>query len=728
MRTLLIDNYDSYTYNLFQLIAETYGTAPTVRTNDDPDLARLPASGFDAVVLSPGPGRPQVPRDIGVTREILLQSEVPVLGVCLGHQTLAWLAGAEVAPAPRARHGYQERVWHRERGLFGGLPQGFAAVRYHSLIVARPLPATLEELAWAPDGTLMGLRHATRPWWGVQFHPESVASEHGARILGNFRRLIDGERGDQIGKAGPVAARTRHPRSGTGDSRGPRWTLRHRCLDYAVDAEEAFTALFGEQDYAFWLDSSRVEQGLSRFSFLGDAGGPHGEVLWDRTGTGLVEVYLPEKGTTSVIAGSIFDALRARTHERAVAPDPALPFDLTGGYVGYFGYELKANIGSPNRHTSTTAHAAWIAATRVAVVDHAEQRTWLVALCGNGNAGAADEWLAWARQVLEPVHYGREEGQARTHADRQGDGRGEPCEVDPEPWLVRSREDYLADIDECLRQLHAGESYEICLTNAVKIPFQGSGFDFYRRQRLHNPAPYGAYIRLDDVQILCSSPERFLKIGPDRVAESKPIKGSAPRHPDTRQDGLLRDRLVSSAKTRAENLMIVDLLRNDLGQCCRAGSVTVPRYMTVESYATVHQLVSTIRGRLRDDVSAVDAARACFPGGSMTGAPKLRTMEIIGRLEQRPRGIYSGAIGFFGLTGTADLSVVIRTAVAERGWLTAGAGGAIVLDSDPEEEYEEMLYKAQASIGALTPADIRTDRARRAVDLALTDQLSTPRR
>jgi para-aminobenzoate synthetase len=189
MRTLLIDNHDSYTFNLFQLVGEVTQAQPVVVTNDDPMLDDLSLNDFDGIVISPGPGRPQVPRDLGKVTKVLARATVPVLGVCLGHQAIAHDAGAEVTWAPRPRHGHLTTVRHCGAGLFAGIPQEFVAVRYHSLSVKEPLPEQLAVTAWAEDGVVMGLRHRFLPRWGVQFHPESVASDWGHEIVANFRDL-----------------------------------------------------------------------------------------------------------------------------------------------------------------------------------------------------------------------------------------------------------------------------------------------------------------------------------------------------------------------------------------------------------------------------------------------------------------------------------------------------------------------------------------------------------
>ncbi|MFJ2113746.1 aminodeoxychorismate synthase component I [Streptomyces sp. NPDC087850] len=698
MKTLLIDNYDSYTYNLFQLIAEVNGEEPVVVLNDAPAGAELDLLEFDNVVVSPGPGHPGRERDFGIGTTLLARANIPVLGVCLGHQGIAIGEQGAVGSAPLPRHGHLSTIRHDGRGLFRGIPQNFTAVRYHSLSVREPLPSTLEATAWAEDGVLMGLRHRTRPLWGVQFHPESILTEFGHRMLANFRDMT---------AARPRPARPRAPKQRQGAGPGAAATpaeagvsggghrLHSRVIGTAVDPETAFTRMSADAPRAFWLDSSLVEAGQSRFSFFGDGRGPLSEFVRYDVEAGLSEIERPGQPVRRV-EGSVFDYLRERLALRAVDA-PELPFDFTTGYVGYLGYEVKADCGSPGRHRADTPDACWLFADRLVVVDHQEGTTYAVCLAEDTPLGLreATDWLDTAVTELSGVP-----------------AAPSPCEPRPsvpghgldltaaEPWLVRDRAGYLADIESCQRELREGDSYEICLTNAARPPAPRDSYDYYRVLRRYNPAPYAAYLKFGEVDVACSSPERFLRITRDGVAEAKPIKGTAPRGATETEDARLRASLALDEKTRAENLMIVDLLRNDLGRVCETGSVRVPRLMAAETYSTVHQLVSTVEGRLRPDTDAVECVRACFPGGSMTGAPKLRTMEIIDSLETEARGVYSGAIGYLSCNGAADLNIVIRTAVFSGGRMRLGAGGAIVLGSDPAAEYDEMLLKTAAPMRA----------------------------
>ncbi|MGW4378918.1 aminodeoxychorismate synthase component I [Kitasatospora sp. NPDC004531] len=675
VRTLLVDNYDSFTYNLYQLLGEVNGQPPTVLRNDV-DWSAVRPRDYDNIVISPGPGHPGRQRDFGVSAAAILDSRLPVLGICLGHQGMAELFGGSVQHAPEPMHGRISGIHHTGDELFAGLPSPFSAVRYHSLAVTE-LPDELIRTAWTEDGVLMGLRHRSKPIWGVQFHPESISSEYGRELLRNFKALTLRHR-DRARVTEPAAGRPLHVR---------------RLPSYP-DTATAHAELVAGKRCGFWLDSSSHADGNSRFSVLGDGTGPLAEYVTYRVATRTVRVETAD-GVVDHPGQGIFEYLDAQLRARALPAADDLPFDFNLGYVGYLGYELKAEVGASAEHTSPTPDAALLFADRAVVVDHAEQCTYLLALGTAPNDPDAVKWLDETAHRLELLP-----------AARAGERRPPvTAEALVDTFAARhDREQYLARIHECLEEIKNGESYEICLTNMFTADAVPDPSLTYRLFREISPVPYGALFEFPDVAVLSASPERFLAIGADGVAESKPIKGTRPRGATPEQDRALREDLLDNEKDRAENLMIVDLLRNDLNTVCEVGSVHVPKLFDVETYAPVHQLVSTVRGRLRPGVSAVECVRACFPGGSMTGAPKLRTMEIIDRLEGGARGVYSGSLGWFSLNGAADLSIVIRTIVSTPEQASFGVGGAVISLSDPVGEYEETLVKSRAMALALTGA------------------------
>ncbi|MFG3116825.1 aminodeoxychorismate synthase component I [Streptomyces sp. NPDC048197] len=683
MRILLVDNYDSFTYNLVHQMADVTGEHPVVIRNDDPDWRPETLDDFDAVVLSPGPGTPERAADFGICREIVQTCELPLLGICLGHQGLAHWHGGTVRRAPEPRHGRTSPVLHDGTGLFAGIPSPTEVVRYHSLTVT-DLPAELEATAWTPDGVLMALRHRHRPLWGVQFHPESICTADGHRLIRNFVELARAHR-----PARPRPRLAPAAQAPADDAPPPRRlevlveTVPTRAADEVV-----FDALFRGGPYAYWLDASRQDADRGRFSVMGDAAGPLARVAHaDVTAT---TVTVTGAGTTTVSHRPFLDWLDHDLRGLDVQ-HPDLPCDFALGWVGYLGYELKAQCGGERAHRSTEPDATMVFADRAVVLDHLDGTTYLLALAEDGHPDAARTWLAdTARRITALA------------------GRTPAPPAAPQPLrdlrLRHDRERYLRLIEECQEEIAAGETYEVCLTNMAEADGDLDPWDAYRTLRRVGPAPFGALLAFGETAVLSTSPERFLRIGADRIAESRPIKGTRPRGATPAEDAALRDQLRADEKDRSENLMIVDLVRNDLGRCAEPGSVRADDLFRVESYETVHQLVSTVRARLRPERSAVDCVRAAFPGGSMTGAPKIRTMQIIDRLEGGPRGVYSGAIGYFSLSGAADLSIVIRTVVLTPGRVRYGTGGAIVALSCPEAEFEETAVKA-APLLALTDAD-----------------------
>ncbi len=675
VRTLLIDNYDSFTYNLYSLLAEVNGVPPVVVKNDVP-WESIDFSNFDNVVVSPGPGRPMTAHDLGISARAIEECELPILGVCLGHQAICHLLGGVVDLAPTPMHGRISEVVHTGDDLFEGIPSPYSVVRYHSLLAVE-VPDELEAFAWTHDGLVMAVRHRTRPIWGVQFHPESISTDYGRELLANFRDLT-------------VA---RKPRASIGLPPRSRYSIETHCIDGEFDTERAFSVLFANGLNSFWLDGSAAVEPNSQFTIMGDCSGPLAEYVTYRVAEGQVRVESSD-GSVETIDSTFFAYLDRQLRDRATPPVEHLPFAFGLGYVGYLGYELKADVGGQLVHTAPTPDASMVFADRAVVFDHAGRQCYVMALVRDRADTETAQWFASVEHALRSLG----------HEDKKVADTQAPLIaplVQNELPLRHNHAKYLDLIEQCLAEIRSGETYEVCLTNTATFPGPIDALGTYSYLREINPTPYSAFLGFADLSVSSASPERFLRIDADRIVESKPIKGTRPRGESAEQDAELRADLLDNEKDKAENLMIVDLVRNDLARVCIPGSVHVPKLFDVETYAPVHQLVSTVRGRLRDDASAVDCVSAAFPGGSMTGAPKIRTMAIIDKLEDGPRGVYSGAIGYLSVTGTADFSIVIRTIVSTEHEVTFGVGGAIVALSDPEEEFEETMVKAVSMRRAL---------------------------
>lgn len=710
MRTLLIDNYDSFTFNLYQLIAEVNRIAPIVVKNDEVSWSEIQALEYDNIVISPGPGRPENKRDFGVCTEVILKSSAPILGVCLGHQGLSHLFGGKVDYADEVIHGRPSNIFHTGEDIFDGIPSPFTAIRYHSLYVSE-LSDELKKIAWTEDGIIMGVKHKDKPIWGVQFHPESIGSKFGFEIFENFRSLttahlikhppsrrctdVNSPKRKQIPEALSITNpknNIKNTHTGRAEINGKNFNIYYRRVLSQLDAEQVFLNYFNGSHPNFWLDSA-LEKGFSRFSYMGNTAGPYAEFISYDLPNKLVTVE--GHGECKEYNESIFTYLDRTLKERHTIVE-GLPFDFNLGYVGYLGYELKADCGADEAHHSPTPDAGFIFADRMVAFDHEENIAYLVCLDDVDNVERANSWLdeMYANlQKIKPMPHWKEA-------------------KNPKPvnqTFRHSPEKYLDLIRECKKEIKRGESYEICLTNMITQHVKIDPINTYRALRQINPAPYATYLNFPGVAVLSSSPERFLTICPDGMVDSKPIKGTRPRGKTTEDDEAIYQDLRTNEKDRSENLMIVDVLRNDIGSVSDTGSVYVSNIFSIESYATVHQLVSTVRGRLQRGTSAIQCVQAAFPGGSMTGAPKKRSMEIIDHLEAGPRGIYSGSIGFFGLNDSADLSIVIRTIIVTPDDVTVGVGGAIIDLSDPQAELEEMVLKSKAMVAALSKSALDSD-------------------
>lgn len=675
MKTLIIDNYDSFTFNIYQLVAKVNGERPLVLKNDEASFEAIAALEVDNIILSPGPGSPNSEADFGICQRIIDEIDVPILGICLGHQGLCAHEGVDIVHAPEAMHGRVSQIRHdSDDPLFNHIPEQWRVTRYHSLIVEDKLPAHLRVLARSEEGIIMAVRHTKKPFWGVQFHPESIASDYGEQLLQNFADITRAHYDAQ------------------------KYTLHWQQHAMQTNSDHVFSALLADSSEAVWLDSSRVEEGSARFSIMADRSGPMSYHLqYDAVKN---EIRIDDKK----IQQDLFSFLQHEIKRHAVR-DTDCPFDFHGGFIGYIGYECYGRCTPiETRQVNDYPDAQFLMVDRFIVFDHIDNTVYIACLDHNVLSSDNRKWqLDTAEKIksLSHVHVASALSESARSAVKAF------CDS-PEVFLSQNQAAYLQSIESAKAYIHDGHSYEVCLTNQLKFNGLDLNFhDYYQALRECNPAPYSAFLKFSDVAIACSSMERFLKIDASGAVETKPIKGTLPRGDTPKQDQALAETLANDEKFFSENLMIVDLLRNDLGQVCEIGSVNVPKMMSVESYQTVHQLVSTVRGQLRQDKTAIDCLRHCFPGGSITGAPKVRTLEIINELENRPRGVYTGAIGYISFHGEMDLNIVIRTAVKHQQDCLMGIGGAIIALSDPQEEYDEIILKAQSFIAAfqtlLTP-------------------------
>jgi para-aminobenzoate synthetase component 1 len=462
---------------------------------------------------------------------------------------------------------------------------------------------------------------------------------------------------------------------------------------------------FRTQPYPWLLESALVRSDVGRYSFVGAL--PE-FVLRVRDGKSHVEGRRADAVADRIAEGAEpFDMLRA-----LLPPVPSeipaevadLPF--LGGAVACLGYELGAFTEPVRMQTRDELGLDDLIALfvdRLVVFDHESQRCWAIGL-GTG-ADLPEARLRATRasaSVAEQVSGLRYEAQTTDDAARVLAPRTDL------PAGARLRSDparYAKSIEDVLQQIDRGDVYQVNLTQRIDVPYAGDPWALYRALRYRNPAPFAACIELPELAVLSSSPERFLRVSEDGRVQSRPIKGTRPRSSVRREDAELAHALAHSPKDRAENLMITDLVRNDLGRVCKTGSVSVPSLMAIEPYASVWQMVSTVEGELREDATALDLVHASFPPGSMTGAPKIAAMRSIDREEPVRRTLYSGALGYFDARGGMDTSVVIRTVLLKDGWAHLHAGGGVVADSSAEGEYRESMDKASALFDALDIAD-----------------------
>ncbi|RHZ84424.1 hypothetical protein Glove_82g79 [Diversispora epigaea] len=928
LRTLIIDNYDSYTFNLLQLwnSKESLNNVVVIR-NDQFSWIEFKENilpYFDNIIISPGPGSPENNTDFGICKNILELDNIPILGICLGHQGIGLTFGGKVTNAKRIMHGRLSSINHdgsfNPNSLFYKIPSPFLAVRYHSLVIDnKELSSELIISAWCSEdeneknndlqecslnainnsfniidtcndtsnsiklsikeanSTIMGLQHVVKPIYGVQFHPESICTEHGFQILRNFqsisREFLIKTRGISIPHQKlpehikslsvvpkncfkSISDNSENPTTASSSSSSSSYKIIMKILNKELwidDSSLIFQKIVSvgkSKCGVWWLDSAKLPDPQSRFSYMGSTPTISNSfsTSYDTLSKKLIITYSNNKNNKifseeklsnqtywdwmsetmqqfnqRIIGLRVLNGINDTNdmnHMNNMNDNQRIPFDFRLGMVGYFGYEMKReSLRSYQQHHDQSSSvykvpdAAFIFATQAIIFDHVEKRIWLAGLVRNDlkdsnrskNNCILDiplgysfkdfiSWINLTEKKLKKLKQSNQSNQLnQPNQLNQFKQLKQLCSIQNIiktsststnknnkinnvninklnfiPDLIKDL--YLGSIEKAQSYIYEGQSYEICLTTQFRasmpkqvvvgiregIGERGGGrrveeevkergevldiFELYQYIRTNNPAPFSALIHFptEDLSIFSSSPEKFLQIDNKGVIEMKPIKGTIARakgcfclrgdgddgdvpecdkgvqcEMNRKKDDMRRiNQLIGDVKEQAENLMIVDLIRNDLSQICLPHTVKVPSLMKIESYETVHQLVTTVQGNLRNDLDCVNVIRGCFPPGSMTGAPKLRSVQLLDELEDYiPRGVYSGCLGYISLhdgtttgeggarrgRGTAKFNVIIRTVVIKDGKeISIGAGGAIVYLSNRESEWKEVLLKSQS--------------------------------
>jgi para-aminobenzoate synthetase component 1 len=459
-------------------------------------------------------------------------------------------------------------------------------------------------------------------------------------------------------------------------------------LKTPLEAPQCFELIM-ERPHSFFLDSGMDPAKLGRYSFIG--GDPF--LVLKSCGEDISLSY--GDGREEMVKGNPFDVLGGLLKRYQLETNP-VPIPFIGGAVGYFSYDLCHFIESlPWTAVDDLKLPECYLAFYDSLIafDHQQGRAYIV------SSGFPEEDEAARKR----------RAQARLDEFKalilSGAGSPNTASAGGEIALKAnfSRRRYLEAVTAAREYILAGDIFQVNLSQRFEAELAAPPYELYRQLRLVNPAPFAAFLGFDEVAVASASPERFLRLSGDLV-QTRPIKGTRRRGATLAEDAALANELRSSAKDRAENVMIVDLERNDLGRICRYGSVKVTELAILENYPTVFHLTSTVEGRLAPGEGAIELLKATFPGGSITGAPKVRAMEIIDELEPTRRSVYTGSIGYLGFNGDMDLNIVIRTVLLKDGKAYFQVGGGIVYDSEPEAEYQETLDKARALIQALNLA------------------------
>lgn len=698
---LMIDNYDSFTYNVVQYLKELGENVYTVR-NDEIDYSYIDDELKPrCIVISPGP---KSPTEAGQCLEIIdrYKGVIPIFGVCLGHQCIGHAFGGEVIKASTLMHGKNSVIKSLNKGVFENFPQSeFSVTRYHSLVInPKCLPLCLEVTCISEDGEIMGVRHRDYLIEGVQFHPEAVQSQFGLEI---FKRFLD---------KCPKQAETQVEDNTEFKSQ----TLTEDSIEKVIFHQEASVYNFEGDFYKIFQEiyqSGKYED----IAFFDSASGPRKDANISSIGIGkLFSLKIKEdkllveaenKGYKSFLNkilqkflqklsedkysmsgrrfSEVFEHLKntisiERKHQEKIP----LSFPL----VGYFAYEyihFLENIPKVNKDPLDLPDVELHFYSNLIIHDIAQKKIFSV-----HNFLKQEKMEITEPQILNFLKAGfgeQKRSQYKTTSTKDD-------KILPQGERTISKEDYLNIIARNKDYVINGDIFQVQISIREKLRSKAKAIDIYTELRNINPSPYMCFFKTHDFELVCNSPELQFSIK-DNTAMIRPIAGTSPgKGTDEKSRREILEQFAHDAKENAEHLMLVDLARNDLGRMASTGTVRVNELMTIEEYANVFHLTSTVTGELQDGLNVFELFEATFPAGTLTGAPKIRAMEIIAEHEPETRGLYGGAIGIFDLDlGNIMSTIVIRSVLCKDDYLYLQSAAGTVADSVPEKEWSETNHK-----------------------------------
>ncbi|MGN1392753.1 MAG: chorismate-binding protein [Succinivibrionaceae bacterium] len=712
---LLVDNYDSFTYNLIQYLGILNQDFKIIK-NDELILSEIIELEPRGIILSPGPGSPQ---DAGISSKIVeyFDNKCPILGICLGHQVIVESSGGTVDHAPTPMHGKISNIKHKGTGIFTNIPSSIHVTRYHSLTVTKlPNDYEITAITDTEPRVVMGVQHKNYPVFGVQFHIEALETEYGLHILKNFCDIVNErkilprdikEYNLPVNTYKPVINKYLQQKSLLPNISN----LKGFALEIITPSD--FTTLdcvkiFENEREFKLLDSQENEiTELNRYSIF--AFNPILRVE-NHDGENYLETFdgLNQSITDSSDALECIEQIIKTYSIKVLPPLPnhiSVPF--VGGFIGHISYEYYRVLFEDKLGTDI-----FLKESQNLTFDDSEPELPLLSFSLYENAiiydKKASKWFITSivsKNHLEKfknrVLYKIKEWQTSKVSKKQNLATSlQKNTTEPEVYTSVSDEEYIEDLNKIHEFIKDGKVYQINYTQRFDMDYTDSPSSVYEKLIEINSSPFGGLFISNDYSILSTSPERFIQIKDNKIS-TRPIKGTIQKTGDEEQDAELKEQLRNSAKDRSELLMIVDLERNDFGKICEYGSICVPKQFIIEEYPTLFHLVSEINGVLRKGTSIKDIFMSCFPGGSITGAPKLVAIQCINLLERVPRSVYTGTMGYIDISGNIDLNIVIRTIILKNNKAYFSAGGGIVWDSDNQSEYEESLLKAQALMDSL---------------------------